>query len=67
MSVIANCAQEAGLSTRCEPDTHSLLLGEFSKADCRRIFPKQMFKPYQAAFDKLLQAQAFRRELALSH
>ena len=59
MRVIADCAQEAGLSTRCEPDTHSLLLGEFSKADCRRVFPKQMSKPYQAAFENLSQAQAF--------
>jgi hypothetical protein len=59
MRVIADAAQEAGLVTRCEPDTHSLLLGEFSKADCRRIFPKQMSKPYQAAFENLSQAQAF--------
>jgi hypothetical protein len=33
-------ALEAGLAVRVEPDTHNLLLGEFSKADCRRIFPK---------------------------
>ena len=59
MRVIADAAQEAGLATRCEPDTHSLLLGEFSKADCRRIFPKQMSKPYQQAFSNLSQAQAF--------
>ena len=59
MRVIADCAQEAVLSTRCEPDTHSLLLGEFSKADCRRVFPKQRSKPYQAVFDKFSQVQAF--------
>ena len=57
--VVAAFAQEAGLVTRCEPDTHSLLLGEFSKADCRRIFPKQMSKAYRAAFDNLSQAQVF--------
>ena len=59
MRVIADAALEAGLSTRCEPDTHSLLLGEFSPAECRRVFPKQMSKPYQAAFEKLTQAQTF--------
>ena len=59
MHVISDAALEAGLSTRCEPDTRSLLLGEFSPSECRRIFPKQMSKPYQLAFDKLSQAQAF--------
>ena len=59
MRVIADAALEAGLSTRCEPDTHSLLLGEFSPAECRRVFPKQMSKPYQVAFNSLAQAQAF--------
>ena len=59
MRVIADAALEAGLSTRCEPDTHSLLLGEFSPAECRRVFPKQMSKPYQVAFNSLTQAQAF--------
>ena len=59
MRVIADAAQEAGLTTRCEPDTHSLLLGEFSPEECRRVFPKQMSKPYQAAFSNLSQAQDF--------
>ena len=59
MRVIADAAQEAGLATRCEPDTHSLLLGEFSPSECRRVFPKHMSKPYQVAFEKLTQAQAF--------
>ena len=59
MRVIADAALEAGLSTRCEPDTHSLLLGEFSPAECLRVFPKQMSKPYQVAFNSLAQAQAF--------
>ena len=59
MRVISNAAQEAGLSTRCEPDTFSLLLQEFSKADCRRVFPKQMSKAYQTAFENLSQATAF--------
>jgi hypothetical protein len=38
--VIVTAAQQAGLTARVEPDTHSLLLGEFSKVDCRRVFPK---------------------------
>jgi hypothetical protein len=59
MRVIVNAAQEAGLFTRCEPDTHSLLLGEFSKADCRRVFPKAVSKAYKAGFEKLSQAVDF--------
>lgn len=30
----------AGLQVHWEPDTYTLLLGQFSKAECRRIFPK---------------------------
>ena len=57
--VIASFASEAGVVTRCEPDTFSLLLGEFSKPDCRRIFPKQMSKAFKTGFEDLSQAQAF--------
>jgi hypothetical protein len=59
MRVIVHAAQEAGLSTRCEPDTHSLLLGEFSQADCRRVFPKTMSRAYKAGFEHLSQAADF--------
>lgn len=59
MRVIAKSAQEAGLRSRCEPDTYSLLLQEFTKADCRRVFPKQMSKSYQIAFENLSQAADF--------
>jgi hypothetical protein len=52
-------AQEAGLSTRCEPDTFSLLLAQFPKADCRRVFPKNVSKAYKAGFEKLSQAADF--------
>jgi hypothetical protein len=58
MRVINNAAKVAGLQTRYEPDTHSLLLGEFSKADCRRVFPKAMSK-YKAGFEKVSQAADF--------
>ena len=42
---------------RTEPDTHSLLLGELSKSDCRRIFPKQYAsKDYRDKFDAFIAA-----------
>ena len=56
MRVIVTAAQEAGLSTRAEPDTHSLLLGEFSKAECRRVFPKAASKAYKVAFESVSKA-----------
>lgn len=37
-------AQQAGLMVRAEPDTFSLLLGQFSREECRRIFPKHSTK-----------------------
>ena len=49
-------AQEAGLVTLTEPDTYNLLLGEFTKADCRRLFPKNGSKAYQAKFNAVLNA-----------
>jgi len=39
-----------------EPDTHTLLLGEFSKAECRRIFPKYVSKYYKDKFCEVLNA-----------
>ena len=54
---MAQAGKEAGLSVRVEPDTHSLLLGELSKADCRRIFPKQYAsKDYRDKFDAFIAA-----------
>jgi len=41
---------------RVEPDTHSLLLGEFSKSECRRVFPKYVSKPFRAKFDEVIAA-----------
>jgi hypothetical protein len=52
--VIKVAAREAGLSVSCEPDTHSLLLGEFSKPDCRRIFPKVTTPEYKQCFANLV-------------
>lgn len=49
-------AMEAGLQVRVEPATYDLLLGEFSRADCRRIFPKAASKQYKEKFQAVLNA-----------
>ena len=54
--VLAKAAKEAGLRVILEPDTHSLLLGEFSKVECRRIFPKNASKAYKEKFKQVLDA-----------
>jgi hypothetical protein len=52
--VIKVAAREAGLSVSVEPDTYSLLLGEFPKADCKRIFPKVTTPEYKQCFANLV-------------
>lgn len=52
---LAVAAQMAGLQVRSEPDTYSLLLNQFSKAECRRIFPKYATKAYDSKFDDLME------------
>jgi hypothetical protein len=47
---------EAGLNVRVEPATYELLLGEFSRADCRRLFPKAASKQYMEKFQAVLNA-----------
>ena len=59
MRVLVDAAKEAGLETRSEPDTYSLLLGEFSKIDCRRVFPSKTTVAYKAGFAALSQAADF--------
>jgi hypothetical protein len=56
--VLVKAAQDAGLKTRCEPDSHTLLLGEFSKPDCRRLFPRRPSKQYKVAFEKMVRVSA---------
>ena len=56
--VLAAAATEAKLESCREPDTYGLLLSEFSKADCRRIFPKKTTSAYKAAFKDLLALDA---------
>ena len=53
--VLARAAKEAGLVVRVEPDTYNLLLGEFSKSDCRRI-SKYVSKAYREKFDEVIAA-----------
>lgn len=56
MRVLARAAKEAGLRVASEPDTHGLLLGEFSKSECRRIFPKAVAKHYRDRFNAVINA-----------
>ena len=57
--VIARMAKEAELRVNVEPDTYGLLLGEFSKSECRRIFPKRINKQYRDRFEEVLNAIEF--------
>ena len=52
--VLATAALKAGLEVSREPDTHGLLLSQFSKADCERIFPKKANAAYKTAFNALV-------------
>jgi hypothetical protein len=56
VKVLVTAAQAAGLKVLCEPPTHSLLLGQFSEVNCRRIFPKYASKDYTSRFTNLLAA-----------
>jgi hypothetical protein len=47
-------ARQAGLKVKSEPDSHALLLGEFSKEDCRRIFPAHASVEYKSQFKQLM-------------
>jgi hypothetical protein len=52
--VLAYAAKEAGLTQRPEPSTHNLLLGEFTKEQCRKIFPKSVTNDYKIKFQQLM-------------
>ena len=54
VTVLVTAAQAAGLHVKWEPDTYGLLLGQFSKAECRRIFPRQASKEYDAKFEDVM-------------
>ena len=66
MRVIKNAADVAGLHTRYEPDTHSLLLGEFSKADSSRFPNSYVQGLQQTGFEKVSQAADFIASAACS-
>ena len=65
--VLATAALEAGLEVSRELDTHSLLLSELLKADCKRIFPKKANAAYKTAFNALVAAQAKLQDPACPH
>jgi hypothetical protein len=52
--VLAAAAREADCDVSREPETHTLLLSEFTAADCHRIFPKNNTTAYKIAFNKLV-------------
>lgn len=54
--VVAKAGKEAGLNVKVEPDTFGLLLGEFSKSDCKRVFPKHASKSYREKFEAVITA-----------
>lgn len=56
MRVLASAAKEAGLHTRLEPDTFNLLLGDFSQANCKRMFPKRASKLYKERVNAVVNA-----------
>lgn len=56
MRVLASAAQEAGLRTKVEPDTYNLLLGDFSQANCKRMFPKRASKLYKERVNAVVNA-----------
>jgi hypothetical protein len=58
-NVIIAHAKEAGLEAVPEPDTYDLLLGQFERKDCKRVFPKQTSAAYRAGFEALSQASDF--------
>ena len=53
--VLGKAARDAGLRVILEPDTHSLLLGQFTRR-CRRIFPKGVNKHYRDKVNEVLNA-----------
>jgi hypothetical protein len=54
--VIGKAAKEAGLRVAIEPATYGLLLGQFSKHECRHIFPKKSSQLYRDQFNAILNA-----------
>lgn len=56
MRVLASAAKEAGLNSKLEPDTFNLLLGDFSQANCKRMFPKAASKLYKDRVNAVVNA-----------
>ena len=56
VKALAIATKEAGLEVKCEPDTYTLLLGDFTKAQCHRLFPRDASPIYKQRFAELLAA-----------
>ena len=56
MRVLVDAAREAGLHARAEPDTYNLLLGDFSQANCKRMFPRRASKLYKDRVNAVVNA-----------
>lgn len=54
--VVASAGRAAGLTVRVEPDTHSLILAEMTRSECRRAFPKYASVDHRAKFDEMIAA-----------
>ena len=56
MRVLAAAAKEAGLNSKFEPDTFNLLLGDFSQANCKRMFPRNASQLYKDRVNAVVNA-----------
>jgi hypothetical protein len=56
LRVLASAAEQSGLIAKAEPDTFSLLLGDFSQANCKRMFPKRASKLYKDRVNAVVNA-----------
>jgi len=54
--VLEQAAKKAGLAVRVEPGAYELLLGDLSKTECRRIFPKKASADYTKKFQAVIDA-----------
>jgi hypothetical protein len=51
---IVRMAREAGVTAEREPKTHELLLGQFSRSQCAKLFPKTYPKAYMKRAEELV-------------
>ena len=66
VAALVLAAKQAGLKEAVEPSTHSLLQGQFSKEECRRLFPKHALKDYVTKCSDLAAAEIISNNASLS-